>query len=899
MKLNLIKNLNIHKASLLIAAISILFLLVKTVIPATKISPYTSLSFSVLLDEQSKNVLTDARTTEFVAGEKIKGSFKAGEDNLGIVLVRFVNTNKNNKPPSDSVVFRIKEINSGKWHYEHTYKIDQFQPHQYFTFGFPKISASKNKIFTFEIESITGKTDDATALSPKMPQVAFAYQFSKNELIADKTLLLRFMVKKLWYAVLHINLALPLIVYIVSFITLWLLKKASILGTDRFYKIAKKIFMQAIYLLWFLLLLIVNFSGRLFSIGQKLYKLLNRIQQYFLLLNKKSFPIFHILIIFFVAFTLRLAFYLNPANVDDFIFSQIGGFGDYDMLIRHTLRFMEQKTLNTYFWSFLDDYFIQVRLFELFFNTFGFAKALEYLEYLSILLGSITCIFPFILLTRLKKFSIGGFIAGIFLAVNPTLVWISSSRILDTITVFFLSLFIFVFILSLEKKNFILLLLLGFIGLISGLNRGVMALATLPALLLFAGYYIFPNKKNRQTVLYAFTPFLVFIFFYTLWAVYYQITFSVPWIYSPQMLSHLYSYTAPVSSTDNSSIFYFLFSHLILYILAMIQFISLTALSKFILAALIAVSLLYMKKPFRQKLIIAVIPLVATWAILFLLQKLLLILPIDLQKFPWRYFTTKEILLSEYVYLGLFIELVVVWFIILKKEFLKYAIIILPYLLLLGFSYLKTFSERHFSQLIFVFFILIGILIDRTFPRFSLKKNAFLTLTIMVFVAVAFSSFINKSYEGGRDIFVYKTHAQKEIDYLKFVDSSLPANAIILSGAKNGENLLWVLKFAKRDVIYNIYNPHLVIIPHGNKLPRMPISVKYPVFDQYDFSDNRSNVTIENMFSNDEEFSRNNFYILDYNAEEENVIFYRYPNRFTLKEVARRNERKIYKVTKI
>lgn len=891
MKLNLIKYLNVYRISLVIAVVSILFLLAKTVIPSTKISPYATLSFSVLLEEQEKNVLTQDKTTELLAGEKIKGTFKAEEDNLGIVLVRFINANKNNKPSSDLVIFRIKEIKQSGWYYEYAYKIDQFQPHQYFTFGFPKISLSRNKIFTFEIESTAGKKDEATKLSPKMPQVALAYQFSKNELLADKAALLRFIVKKLGYAVLHINLALPLIVYVVSFIALWLLKKVNTGNTDKLYKIAKKIFAQTIYLLWLLLLLIVDFIGGVFSIGQKLYKRLNRVQQYFLLLNKKSFPIFHVLLIFLIAFILRLAFYLNPANVDDFIFSQIGGFGDYDMLIRHTLRFMEEKTLNTYFWSFLDDYIIQVRLFALFFNLFGFIKGLDYLIYLSIIISSLVCLLPFVLSTRLNKFYLGGFAASLLLAINPTLIWISSSRILDALTIFFLSLFIFLLVISLEKKSFVYLLLLGAIAFIGGINRGIMVLTG------FASLFLFGIVKKY---LYRFVPFLILLFLYSIWAIYYQITFSVPWIYSPQMAAHLFSFTAPVSGAEAGSPVNFILGHIILYILVIIRLVELSSIPIILFAGLIIISFLYIKKPLLSKLIIAVVPITVALFTIFALQNLLPVLQIDLAQFPWRYFTAKQISFYQYMLAGLFVEFIIILFILIKREILGYLIIAFPYFVLLGYSYLKTFSDRHFSQLLLLFFILAALLLDRIFSLFSFKKNAFISLTVFFYTIILFSFIFQKSYDGFRDVVVYSIAAQKEFSYLKFADSKLPKDAIIFSSAQNGENLIWISEFAKRDVIYNVNNQPWVIIPYGKKLPKMPMRAIYPIFHQYDVVDLPDSNSVEEIFNDPKKFITQNFFVLDYNNTRIGaMIASQYGNAYTLTEFAQIRNRKIYKVTKI
>lgn len=113
-------------------------------------------------------------------GDKVVGKFTAPDNNLGIVLVRFWNFENISK---DKLIFRIKEVGAKNWYYTGTYKVDQFQPNEYFTFGFPIIENSKAKSYQFELESTAGKKGDAIAISKQHPYFATRYKFflTKNK----------------------------------------------------------------------------------------------------------------------------------------------------------------------------------------------------------------------------------------------------------------------------------------------------------------------------------------------------------------------------------------------------------------------------------------------------------------------------------------------------------------------------------------------------------------------------------------------------------------------------------------------------------------------------------------------------------------------------------------------
>ncbi|HSD98650.1 MAG TPA: hypothetical protein VLB73_03050 [Patescibacteria group bacterium] len=136
-----------------------------------------------LIFHETQNVknLSIESKVELLKGQKIEGNFHSSYSHLGIVSLRFTNFGKIN---TDVVVFRLKEKNTTHWIYENSYKVDQFQPDQFFTFGFPVQAKSNNKDYSFEIESLLGQKGDAVGISAYQPTLRLTYAFSRKDLLS-------------------------------------------------------------------------------------------------------------------------------------------------------------------------------------------------------------------------------------------------------------------------------------------------------------------------------------------------------------------------------------------------------------------------------------------------------------------------------------------------------------------------------------------------------------------------------------------------------------------------------------------------------------------------------------------------------------------------------------------
>lgn len=298
-----------------IALFLCLFVVVVLSVPYlfSKISPYSSLGFFSVVEEDFKSNFNRNYYKELLKGEKITGTFIASENDIGIILVRFYNFEKIS---SDAVIFRLKEENQKKWYYEYPYKVDQFQPNQYFTFGFPQIPDSKNKKYLFELESSAGKERNAIAISKYNPTVAYVYQYSKTKFFEDKKTLLQFSTKKVKYALDNFDKKKLIVFYLLFITTIIILFEVVI-------KRGKKIlfFISKRFIRWWNLIKSVNFKpflAKIKKIMNDLYAPLRFLVKFFsetfmTKRNKRIFPfiILAIAVLFSLGKTLQYYFFTD------------------------------------------------------------------------------------------------------------------------------------------------------------------------------------------------------------------------------------------------------------------------------------------------------------------------------------------------------------------------------------------------------------------------------------------------------------------------------------------------------------------------------------------------------------------------------------------------------------
>lgn len=135
----------------------------------------SKISFSTLSYKESLKELT-------VKDKKIIGNFVAKDNNLGIIMLRYVAYVKKG---TDPLIFRIKEKGQENWYATVNYQSGLIQNNSLFTFGFPLIANSKGKEYIFELFSKNNEV--------KIDRFGFYTEYSFNK---PKSHFIEFALKK-------------------------------------------------------------------------------------------------------------------------------------------------------------------------------------------------------------------------------------------------------------------------------------------------------------------------------------------------------------------------------------------------------------------------------------------------------------------------------------------------------------------------------------------------------------------------------------------------------------------------------------------------------------------------------------------------------------------------------
>lgn len=176
------------------------------------------ISFSVLLHNHNGSDIKKLAENKLLKGEKIQGEFRASENFLGLVLLRFNQYKKNDYLNEDVLVFRIKDKADNAWYYENRYKSGLLENNSLFPFGFPVINNSKNKTYQFELESQFGNENNGVSLNKNASVLITGYQIPKNEIIGSKALFTKFLFNKFYSSFTNLDFVLSSFIYFLPFL---------------------------------------------------------------------------------------------------------------------------------------------------------------------------------------------------------------------------------------------------------------------------------------------------------------------------------------------------------------------------------------------------------------------------------------------------------------------------------------------------------------------------------------------------------------------------------------------------------------------------------------------------------------------------------------------------------
>jgi len=181
-------------------------------------------SLSVLSYIHGKESFSKLTYNKLLKGDEIAGQFKAVENNLGIVSVKFQTFIRPPYLSEDTLTFKIKEKGVKQWYSQNTYRDGMVYDLPFFPFGFPKIADSKGKTYQFEIQSLNGNQDNAVALSNRGQNLFSKYQVSKTLLLHDRKEFCIFIIKKFVSAMLTSDVRFSSFIYLLPFLfyLLWI-----------------------------------------------------------------------------------------------------------------------------------------------------------------------------------------------------------------------------------------------------------------------------------------------------------------------------------------------------------------------------------------------------------------------------------------------------------------------------------------------------------------------------------------------------------------------------------------------------------------------------------------------------------------------------------------------------
>lgn len=195
---------------------------------------FGGVSFSTVSHVESKSGIESPQRI-FTKGDKAEGKFKAVEQRLGILEIRFDKYNGVNYTGNDVLMFRIKEDGARDWFYQNVYSINEFEKTFLLPFGFPIAENSKDKQYDFEIESLSGNGINSVRISKTEPVFLSVYQFPKREILSP-SLFIHFLYTKTVFSLENIDFWFSSVLYFIPFLfyILWVVVRNRINMAGRF-----------------------------------------------------------------------------------------------------------------------------------------------------------------------------------------------------------------------------------------------------------------------------------------------------------------------------------------------------------------------------------------------------------------------------------------------------------------------------------------------------------------------------------------------------------------------------------------------------------------------------------------------------------------------------------------
>ncbi len=494
------------------------------------IGPGSKLPLSVLLEKKSIPEISYHRN-ELLSGQIVTGQFRAAQDNLGMVLIKFDTFNRIN---NDILVFRIRSADQKGWYYQADYLVDQFQDQSYFTFGFPIISDSKNVLYVWEVESKKGRVGDGVAV---VSRDNFGEAYSLN-LYSPKQLtdgvLNRISLVYKNHQLAHQDYSVAYWTVIALLINLLVVKyrkflyKRIILPVWSLINVVDQVqlsFREVIKLP--IEILAPDFCGRLSNTAIFKKLVANNYWRWF---YRHSLIIILGLIIV-AGLVYRSSFLLDLSRPENTFYYTLGGASDNDMLLRYATEY-SLGIINPRI-AVAHDYILAIPFLALIVGNINFIDSLILISVILVVTSSLILFLISYIWNRISKWSIGGLLLVSLLATNSFLSGASVKVILDTFTSLFYCIVLSLIILIEKYRRYWLILLLSGALLLNTIHRPPFGMNDLLFCGVFAAVYLGRSLINKDlkwvTIIKYMTPLTVFILIYGSWEIYHYWRFGIPY----------------------------------------------------------------------------------------------------------------------------------------------------------------------------------------------------------------------------------------------------------------------------------------------------------------------------------------------------------------------------------
>jgi hypothetical protein len=146
---------------------------------------FNDISISVISNDYNSREILLLKKKSIQYNNPVIVDFKASEDNLGIISLRFFKPSKRlSFENQDTIKYEVVDIAAGKIVYSAYFKSGLVSDMPFLPLGIPLQPESKNKLYRLVLSSQQYKSNDILTMSNSQPIISTSYKFSRQEILS-------------------------------------------------------------------------------------------------------------------------------------------------------------------------------------------------------------------------------------------------------------------------------------------------------------------------------------------------------------------------------------------------------------------------------------------------------------------------------------------------------------------------------------------------------------------------------------------------------------------------------------------------------------------------------------------------------------------------------------------